>query len=76
MSFDHVISVHVTESPEDCELQYYLEDEYMSINIGLMGDETYYCELRDSNHVVHPQDLENQKDVIYRSVQVRICRFN
>ena len=62
----------MTESLEDCELQCYLEDEYMSINIGLMGDETYYCELRDSDHVVHTQDLENQKDVIYRSVRVGV----
>ena len=68
--------MHVTESPEDCELQCYLEDDCMSINIGVMGDKTYYCELSDSDHVVHPRDLENQKDVIYRSVQVRICRFN
>ena len=62
--------MHVTESPEDCELQCYLEDDCMSINIGIMGDETYYCELSDSDHVVHPRDLENQKDVIYRSVQL------
>ena len=55
--------MHVTESPEDCELQCYLEDDCMSINIGIMGDETYYCELSDSDHVVHPRDLENQKDV-------------
>ena len=56
--------MHVKESPEDCELQCYLEDDCMSINIGIMGDETYYCELSDSDHVVHPRDLENQKDVI------------
>ena len=65
--------MHVKESPEDCELQCYLEDDCMSINIGIMGDETYYCELSDSDHVVHPRDLENQKDVIYRSVPVRGC---
>ena len=73
---DHVISVHVTESSEDCELKCYLEDDCMSINTGPMGDGTYYCELSDSDHALHPRDLENRKDVINRSVQVRICQFN
>ena len=72
----HVISVHVTESSEDCELKCYLEDDCMSINIEPKGDGTYYYELSDSDHVLHPRDLENRKDVINRSVQVRICRFN
>ena len=35
LSVDHVISVHVTESPEDCELHCYLEDDCMSINIDI-----------------------------------------
>ena len=48
----------------------------MSINIEPKGDGTYYYELSDSDHVLHPRDLENRKDVINRSVQVRICRFN
>ena len=73
---DHVISVHVTESSEDCELKCYLEDDCMSINIEPKGDGTYYYELSDSYHVLHPLDLENRKKVINRSVQVRICRFN
>ena len=67
-----MISVHVTETPEDCQLQCYLEDDYMSINIGVIGDGTCYCELSDSDHVLHPRDIENQKDIIYISVQVRI----
>ena len=66
----------MTESSEDCELKCYLEDDCMSINIEPKGDGTYYNELSDSDHVLHPRDLENRKDVINRSVQVRICRFN
>ena len=73
---DHVISVHVTESSEDCELKCYLEDDCMSINIEPMGDGTYNYELSDSDHVLPSRDLENRKDVINRSVQVRISRFN
>ncbi|XP_027052097.1 uncharacterized protein LOC113679340 isoform X2 [Pocillopora damicornis] len=69
LSVDHVISVHVTESPGDCELKCYLEDDCMSINTGPMGDGTYYCELNDSDHVLHPRDLENRIGVIYRSVK-------
>ena len=76
MVVDHVISVHVTESSEDCELKYYLEDDCMSINIEPKSDGTYYYELSDSDYVLHPRDLENWKDVINRSVQVRISRFN
>ncbi|XP_066027214.1 enoyl-CoA hydratase, mitochondrial-like [Pocillopora verrucosa] len=41
----------------------------MSINIEPKGDGTYYNELSDSDHVLHPRDLENRKDVINRSVQ-------
>ena len=48
----------------------------MSINIEPKGDGTYYYELSDSDYVLHPRDLENRKDVINRSVQVRISRFN
>ena len=71
---DHVISVQVTESLKGCELNCYLEDDCMSINIGPVGCGTYYYELNDSDHVLH---LDNRKDVIYRSgVQVRISRFN
>ena len=44
---DHVISVHVTESSEYCELKCYLEDDCMSINIEPKGDGTYYYELSD-----------------------------
>ena len=73
---DRVISVHVTESSEDYELKCYLEDDCMSINIELMGDGTYNYELSDSDHVLPSRDLENRKDVINRSVQVRISRFN
>ena len=74
MVVDLLISVQVTESLEGCELKCYLEDDYMSINIGPVGYGTYYCELNDSDHVLH---LDNRKDVIYRSgVQVRISRFN
>ena len=76
MVVDHVISVYVTESSEDCELKCYLEDDCMSINIEPKGDGTYYYELSDSDHVLHPQDLENRKDVINRSVQGRISLFN
>ena len=76
MVVDHVISVHVTESSGDCELKCYLEDDCMSINIEPKGDGTYFYELSDSDYVLHPRDLENRKDVITRSVQVRISRFN
>ena len=44
----------------------------MSINIGVIGNGTCYCELSDSDHFLHPRDLENQKDIIYISIQVRI----
>ena len=66
----------MTESSDDCEFKCYLEDDCMSINIEPMGDRTYNYELSDSDHVLHPRDLENRKDVINRSVQVRISRFN
>ena len=68
---DHVISVHVTESSEDCELKCYLEDDCMSINIEPKGDGTYYYELSDSDHVLHPRDLTDQ--FISQSYYVRGC---
>ena len=66
----------MTESSEDCEFKCNLEDDCKSINIEPMGDRTYNYELSDSDHVLYPRDLENRKDVINRSVQVRISRFN
>ena len=64
------------ESSEDYELKCYLEDDCKSINIEPMGDGTSNYELSDSDHVLPSRDLENRKDVINRSVQVRISRFN
>ena len=69
---NHTIMSHVTHSRDDCDLKCYLEDDCMSINFGPGTDGKYYCELSDSDHILHPEDLQNREGFIYRPVEVRL----
>ena len=69
--FYHVIETRLAVSQDNCELKCYMEDECISINFGPGDGGAYLCELSDSDHNVHPQDLQQRDGFIYRPTRVR-----
>ena len=66
----HVISNHSLELNLDCQDQCALARECVSYNIGPKINNKMACELSNSDHLQHPEDLKPRKDWIYRGTQV------
>ena len=66
----HVISNHSLELNLDCQDQCALARECVSYNIGPMIDNKMVCELSNSDHLQHAENLKPRKDWIYRGTQV------
>ncbi|KAL9956969.1 hypothetical protein ACROYT_G038540 [Oculina patagonica] len=67
--FNHVIETYLTVSQNDCELKCYMDNECMSINFGPGASGAYLCELSDSDHDLHPDDLQQRDGFIYRPTE-------
>ncbi|KAL9956971.1 hypothetical protein ACROYT_G038542 [Oculina patagonica] len=67
--FDHVIKTYLTVSQDVCELKCYREDDCVSINFGPGDSGAYLCELSDSDHELHPEDLKQRNGFIYRQTK-------
>ena len=72
--FGHVVRSYLINSQDDCELKCYIEDKCMSINFGPGDNGAHLCELSDSDHDLHPEDLKKRDGFIYRSTEVRVNR--
>ena len=70
----HVISNHSVELNLDCQDQCALARECVSYNIGPKINNKMACELSNSDHLQHPEDLKPRKDWIYRGTQVHVER--
>ena len=68
----HVISNHSVELNLDCQDQCALARECVSYNIGPMINTKMACELSNSDHLQHPEDLKPRKDWTYRGTEVFI----
>ena len=66
----HVILNHSVELNLDCQDQCALARECVSYNIGPTINNKLTCELCNSDHLQHPEDLKPRKDWIYRGTQV------
>ena len=66
----HVFSNHSVELNLDCQDQCALARECVSYNIGPTINNKLTCELSNSDHLQHPEDLKPRKDWIYRGTQV------
>ena len=53
-----------------CEEKCLLESECVSVNIGPPSNDKFVCELSNSDHVQHRQDLKLRRDWIYRGIEV------
>ena len=67
-----MISNHSVELNLDCPVQCALARECVSYNIG--PTIKFTCELSNSDHLQHPEDLKPRKDLIYRGTQVHVGR--
>ncbi|KAL9956973.1 hypothetical protein ACROYT_G038544 [Oculina patagonica] len=62
----HLVTSYLLNSQDDCELKCYMEDDCMSINFGPGDSGAYLCELSDSDHDLHPDDLRQRDGFIYK----------
>ena len=66
----HVFSNHSVDLNLDCQDQCALARECVSYNIGPMINNKVACELSNSDHLQHPEDLKPRKDWFYRGTEV------
>ena len=66
----HVFSNHSVKLNLDCQHQCSLARECVSYNIGPMINNKMACELSNSDHLQHPEDLKPRKDWFYRGTEV------
>ena len=48
----------------------------VSVNIGPPTDEKFICELSDSDHMTHPEDLKKREGFLYIGTEVLILFLN
>ncbi|KAL9973363.1 hypothetical protein ACROYT_G019813 [Oculina patagonica] len=67
----HVITmVHVNDG-DQCEIRCYAEAECLSYNLGSHQVDGHACELSNSDHIRHPDDLVARPGYIYRGTENR-----
>ena len=54
-----------------CEEECLMQSECVSVNIGPPINDKVVCELSDSDHMQHPEDLKSRYGWIYRGTEVR-----
>ena len=47
-----------------------MDPECVSVNIGPPTDEKFICELSDSDHINHPEDLKKREGFLYIGTEV------
>ena len=67
----HVYKSYIIKLKDDCELKCYIDDDCMSTNVGILETGQYLCELSDSDHELHPEDLQIRERFIYTATEVR-----
>lgn len=68
----HVFKSIFVEDEENCKLNCYLENECVSYNFASsLVSNKHLCELSDSDHREHPQDLQEENDFVYGASKVR-----
>ena len=68
----HVFTSIFVEDEENCKLNCYLENDCVSYNFASsLVSNKHLCELSDSDHREHPQDLQEENDFVYGASKVR-----
>lgn len=56
-----------------CLAHCYVEENCMSYNVGpKLSDDTHKCELSNSDHLLHPEDLVERGGFAYQPFEVRV----
>ena len=66
----HVFENLTVEIHSPCENQCAIKSRCVSVNIGPIIEDEVTCELCDSDHFQHPQDLKNRPGWTYRGTEV------
>ena len=68
----HVIKTMAIPSPDVCEVNCFVEAGCVSFNVVLLNDGSLECQLSDSDHRGHSNDMIYQAEATYTSVVVSI----
>ena len=73
----HVFKRIEITSPDVCEINCFVEADCVSFNVGPLQDEKYWCELSNSDHIGHPEDLVyGGVGTTYKTVVVRVTNYD
>ena len=67
----HLLKKIEITSPDVCEVNCFIEPDCVSFNVGPLQDGKHWCELSNSDHLLHPKDLVYRVGVTYVSFKVR-----
>jgi len=67
---NHTIKTLPVKNLDDCEYLCYLDDNCVSLNIKDKESGTHSCELNNSTHLEHDEDLVNDPVFYYRGAKV------
>ncbi|XP_015775932.1 PREDICTED: uncharacterized protein LOC107354048 isoform X1 [Acropora digitifera] len=67
--YGHVNKSYVIESKADCEHKCYLDADCMSTNTKILHTGKFLCELSDSDHKLHPEDLTFGQNFTYTATE-------
>ena len=66
----HVIKTVQVKTDDYCEIMCYGEHQCLSYNLGPLQNYGHACELSNSDHIRHPDDLVPMLGYIYRGTEV------
>ena len=69
--YRHVNKSYVIETKAHCEHKCYFDADCMSTNTGILDNGKFLCELSDSDHKLHPEDLKFREGFTYTATEVR-----
>ena len=68
----HIFKSVEVQSETDCDVKCYLESDCISFNVVTSPtDGTITCELSNSDHETHPEDLRRQFGAVYQPIKVK-----
>ena len=68
----HVIKTVEVAKEENCQIQCFIEHRCVSFNRG-QNNGRYICELSDSDHTLHPEDMIQRNGYSYHGSTVSSC---
>ena len=73
----HIFKSVEVKSETDCDVNCYLESDCISFNVVTSPtDGTITCELSNSDHETHPEDLRRKFGAVYQPIKVKGITFS